>query len=127
PAPPEMKMFDFCVRARPGNAARFDAVFARVWVGEGAPPPETGLWWCHSAHPSGNLSDWSQPVQILTAEDRGWHSGPWKPSLAFPDPGSRRAAVFPAFIFFDGLYRTADPGPFPFAFTLGCLELDLRT
>jgi len=129
-APPEMKMFDFCVRPRPGDAARFDAVFARVWVGEGAPPPETGLWWCHSAQPSGNLADWSTPVQIMTAEDRGWHSGPWKPSLAFtdlafPDPGGRPAAITGAFVFFDGLYRTADPGPFPFAFTLGCLELDL--
>jgi len=28
-APPEMKMFDFCVRKR-GEA--FDAIFARVWV-----------------------------------------------------------------------------------------------
>jgi hypothetical protein len=112
-----MKMFDFCVRPH-GDA--FDAVYSRVWVGEGPPAPETGLWHCRSAQPSGNLADWSRPVQIMTAEDRGWHSGPWKPSLAFPDPVSRRAVVF-----FDGLYRTADPGPFPFAFTLGCLELDL--
>ena len=124
-APPEMKMFDFCVRPRPGDSAAFDAIFSRVWVSEGAPPPETGLWYCQAAQPSGNFADWSKPVQIMTAEDRGWHSGPWKPSLAFPDlaspdPGSRRA-----FIFFDGLYRTADPGPFPFAFTLGCIERDL--
>jgi hypothetical protein len=27
------------------------------------------------------------------------------------------------FVFFDGIYRTDDPGPFPFAFTLGCLKL----
>ena len=26
-----------------------------------------------------------------------------------------------ALVFFDGSYRTDDPGPFPFAFTLGCL------
>jgi hypothetical protein len=57
-------------------------------------------------------------VQILTAEDRGWHSGPWKPSLTYSDGGR-------ALVFFDGLYRTNDPGPFPFAFTLGCLEVDL--
>ena len=30
-----------------------------------------------------------------------------------------------AIVFFDGAYRTSDPGPFPFAFTLGCLEIEL--
>jgi hypothetical protein len=30
-----------------------------------------------------------------------------------------------ALVFFDGLYRTSDPGPFPFAFTLGCVEMIL--
>lgn len=113
-APPEMKMFDFCVRQR---GERFEAVFARVWVAGGTPPPETGLWWCHASLPSGSLAHWSTPVQIMTAEDRGWHSGPWKPSLVF---GGDRA-----FVFFDGSYRTSDPGPFPFAFTLGCLEITL--
>ena len=116
-APPEMKMFDFCVRQR-GDA--FDAIFARVWVAEGIPPAETGLWWCRSDRPSGALSEWSQPIQIMTAEDRGWHSGPWKPSLQFPEQGGDRALVF-----FDGAYRTSDRGPFPFAFTLGALEIDL--
>jgi len=28
-------------------------------------------------------------------------------------------------VFFDGLYRTSDPGPFPFAFTLGHFHVDL--
>ena len=78
-APPEMKMFDFCVRQR---GDEFDAIFSRVWVGAGTPPPETGLWWCRAGEPSGTLSNWSQPIQIMTAEDRGWHSGPWKPSFA---------------------------------------------
>jgi hypothetical protein len=36
-AGPEMKMFDFCVRQR-GDA--FDAIFARVCVRHGPPPPE---------------------------------------------------------------------------------------
>jgi hypothetical protein len=112
-----MKMFDFCVRERRGA---FEAVFARVWMKEGTPPPETGLWWCRAGTPSASLSDWSPPVQLMTAEDRGWHSGPWKPSLVFNDESGERALVF-----FDGLYRTNDPGPFPFAFTLGCLELEL--
>ena len=114
---PEMKMFDFCVRQR-GDA--FDAIFARVWVGGGTPPPETGLWWCRCKSPSATLSDWGQPVQITTAEDRGWHSGAWKPSVQFREREGKRALVF-----FDGAYRTNDPGPFPFAFTLGCLEIDL--
>src|SRR3984885_14957622 len=116
-APPEMKMLDFCVRERGGS---FHAIFARVWVAEGSPPPQTGLWWCRADSPSGILSRWTPPVQIMTAEDRGWHSGPWKPSLAFAEQSANRA-----FVFFDGLYRTDSPGPFPFAFTLGCLEVDL--
>ena len=116
-APPEMKMFDFCVRERAGG---FDAIFARVWVGEGAPQPETGLWWCRAERPSSTLSEWTAPIQIMTAEDCAWHSGPWKPSFQFCEQNGDRALVF-----FDGLYRTGDPGPFPFAFTLGCLEVDL--
>lgn len=116
-APPEMKMFDFCVRQR-GEA--FDAIFARVWVGAGTPPPETGLWWCRARKPSSIFLDWREPIQIMTATDRGWHSGPWKPSFQFQEQTHNRALVF-----FDGLYRTSDPGPFPFAFTLGCLEIDL--
>lgn len=116
-APPEMKMFDFCVRQRRES---FDAIFARVWVREGTPPPETGLWWCRADSPSSTLSGWSNPIQIMTSKDRGWHSGPWKPSFQFQAQAGERALVF-----FDGLYRTNDPGPFPFAFTLGCLEIDL--
>jgi hypothetical protein len=97
-APWEMKMFDFCVRQR---GDRFDAIFARIWVGDGTAPPETGLWWCRGDRPSGALPDWSQPIQIMTAEDRGWHSGPWKPSFQFHGQTKGRAIVF-----FDGAYRT---------------------
>jgi hypothetical protein len=118
-APSEMKMFDFCVRQ---HGAEFHAIFSRVWVGANTPPAETGLWWCKSAAPSTDLSRWTKPVQIMTAEDRGWHSGPWKPSFQFDGDLGERALVF-----FDGLYRTNDPGPFPFAFTLGCAEVHLPT
>ncbi len=111
-ASPEMKMFDFCVRGRAGS---FDAVFARVGAG-----PETGLWWCRAETPSGILTEWDQPIQIMTGEDRGWHSGPWKPTFEFDVENADLA-----FVFFDGSYRTSDPGPFPFAFTLGCLEIEL--
>jgi len=114
-APPEMKMFDFCVRERDGI---FHAIFSRVWVGQGEPPPETGFWWCSADKPSNNLSDWSRPIQIMTADDRGWHAGPWKPSFAFGEQGD-------VLVFFNGMYRTSDPGPFPFAFTLGCREIEL--
>jgi len=115
-APPEMKMFDFCVRE---HGAGFEAVFARVSVTGTPVSGETGLWWCSAQRPSGNLADWSQPVQIIDAEDRLWHSGPWKPSLAFDDAQPQRG-----FVFFDGMYRTGDPGPFPFVFTLGGVELN---
>lgn len=117
-AEPEFKMFDFCVRQRDVG---FDAIFARVWLESGVPPPEIGLWWCRADKPGGRLADWSQPIQIMTADDRGWHSGPWKPSFQFDANASERALVF-----FDGLYRTSDSGPFPFAFTLGCVELVFR-
>ena len=114
---PEMKMFDFCVSERAGS---FEAVFSRVFLGEGTAPPSTGLWWCQSESPSKLLSDWGRPVQIMSAEDRGWHSGPWKPSFQTEDDNPNHG-----FVFFDGAYRTSDPGPFPFAFTLGCLEFDV--
>ncbi|MBV8865302.1 MAG: hypothetical protein JO210_07880 [Acidobacteriaceae bacterium] len=116
-APPEMKMFDFCVRQRRDG---WHAVFSRVWVKESPPPPETGLWWCRANTPSESFSDWGQPVQIMTSEGANWHSGPWKPCLVFQE-----GDLGEALLFFDGLYRTNDPGPFPFAFTLGCLELEL--
>ena len=116
-APPEMKMFDFCVRQR---GAGFDAIFARVWVGEGAPSTDTGLWWCRADSPAATISEWSSPIQIMTAEDKGWHSGPWKPSFQFDEEIPNRATVF-----FDGLYSTGEPSPFPFVFTLGGLPVDL--
>lgn len=114
-APPEMKLFDFCVRQR---ANHFEAVFSRVWVAPTRPPLETGLWWCHSEQPASRLSGWSEPIEIMHIEDRGWRIGPWKPSLVFDE-----AVPNKTFVFFDGLYKTNDPGPFPFAFTLGCLEI----
>jgi len=116
-ASPEMKMFDFCVHQR---GSGFEAVFARVWMGRGQMPLDTGLWWCQAKEPSSRLSDWSEPIQIITGEDRGWHMGPWKPSFQFAGETGRRG-----FVFFDGLYRTSDPGPFPFVFTFGCAEIDL--
>jgi hypothetical protein len=115
-APPEIKLFDFCVRGRGGP---FEAVFARVSVGTDPALPETGLWWCCADRPYSTLSEWSSATQIMDARDCGWHSGAWKPSLHFHESIPDRLIIF-----FDGLYRTDEPGPFPFAFTLGCLECD---
>jgi hypothetical protein len=41
-----------------------------------------------------------------------------RPSLAMDEQDPRNM-----FVFFSGAYRTTDPGPFPFAFTAGCLEI----
>ena len=83
-APPEMKMFDFCVRQR-GDS--FDAIFARVWLGGGTPPTENGLWWCRARNPSGKPSDWSAPIQRAPAVAI---SGRRPPELSqnFTRPGS---------------------------------------
>ncbi len=113
---PEEKVFDFSVIQ---TGSGYEAVFSRVWLANSASPPSTGLWWCHSDSPSPNLLDWSRPVQIMTAEDRGWHAGPWKPSFNYSDADPARM-----FVFFDGVYKVDRPGPFPYVFTLGCLELE---
>jgi len=112
-APAEMKMFDFHV-FRAGAA--YEAVFSRVSL-QGTPPAHAGLWRCRCDQPSPHLADWSDPVQIMTAADRGWHSGPWKPSTAVT-PDLERLLIF-----FSGTYSRQDGSPFPFVFTLGCLEL----
>lgn len=96
----------------------YEAVFSRVWVAQGEPPAETGLWWCRAEAPFSDLSRWSRPVQIMTAENRGWHTGPWKPSFQYSESDPNRM-----FVSFDGLYAKQEAGPFPYAFTLGCLEI----
>ena len=114
-APEQMKVFDFCVREA-GDG--FEAVFSRVWLGKGAAPAETGLWWCRADSPATELADWSEPVQLMTAESASWHTGPWKPSLQYEESDPKEM-----FIFFDGAYTRGEPGGFPFAFTLGCLQV----
>jgi hypothetical protein len=114
--PADQRVFDFCVHRRSHG---YETVFSRVWLADGVPPPDTGLWWCESNTPSSRMSDWSRPVQILSAEDRGWRTGPWKPSVGYgeTDPGR-------LFVFFDGAYRRTGGGAFPYVFTVGCLEMD---
>ena len=114
--PPSEKVFDFCAYS---SSQGYEAVFSRVWLAPTAAPAETGLWWCHAPTASPRMADWSRPVQIMTGEDRGWHGGPWKPSARYGDADPSRL-----FVFFDGAYTKAGGGPFPFAFTLGCLEID---
>jgi hypothetical protein len=115
-APDAMKMFDFAVTQ---ISSGYEAVFSRVALAPDSPPGAPGLWWCRADFPSSKLEHWSEPVQIMTAEDRGWHTGPWKPCLRFDEHTPARR-----FVFFDGTYKTNDPGPFPYAFTLGCLEIE---
>jgi hypothetical protein len=110
---PEFKLFDF----RPiQTTTGWVAVFSRVWLAESEPSAETGLWWSQCDHLSSQFSDWTGHIQIVNAE-KGWHSGPWKPSMHYSDIDPDRM-----FVFFDGMYRKNEAGPFPFAFTLGCLE-----
>jgi hypothetical protein len=116
-APPEMKLFDFCVIQ---TQTGYEAVFSRVWLAKSDAPPDTGLWWCHSKEPAPELSGWSKPVQIMTAENRGWHTGPWKPSVQHSDTDPNRLLVF-----FDGAYIRG-ASPFPYAFTLGCVEIEMK-
>jgi hypothetical protein len=112
-APADMKMFDFHVFQA---GAAYEAVFSRVSL-RGMPSAYSGLWLCRCDRPSPRLADWSNPVQIMTAADRGWHSGPWKPTTAVTaDPDK-------LLVFFSGAYSRQDGSPFPFVFTLGCLEL----
>jgi hypothetical protein len=112
--PAEEKVFDFCVLPR---ADGYEAVFSRVWLAGTPAPVRTGLWWCRCASPSADMADWSAPIQIMTAEEGGWHGSPWKPSLQYGGTDPDRM-----FVFFDGTYGTGGPGPFPVALTLGCLE-----
>jgi hypothetical protein len=55
----------------------------------------------------------------MTAEDHGWHAGSWKPSVRYGESDPRRM-----FVFFDGMYARPESGAFPYAFTLGCLEIE---
>jgi len=112
----EEKVFDFCVIERDTG---YEAVFSKVWLGKPPAPAATGLWWCQCRVPSADFAEWSEPIQIMTARDCGWHAGPWKPCIRYGEANPRRM-----FVFFDGSYKKDEPGPFPFAFTLGCLEID---
>jgi hypothetical protein len=114
-APAEEKVFDFCVFQ---GVSGYEAVFSRVWLASGKAPSQTGLWWCRADAPGSDRSNWSEPVQIMSAEDRGWHVGPWKPSLQYDGGNSMEM-----FVFFSGCYRTSAAGGFPFSFTMGCLEI----
>ena len=115
--PAEEKVFDFCVIQTRGG---YEAVFSKVWLGKTAAPATTGLWWCESAGPSSDFKDWSAPRQIMDATYRGWHAGPWKPSVRYGEADPTRM-----FVFFDGGYmKENDLHGFPFSFTLGCLEIE---
>ena len=116
---PEMKMFDFCVRQR-GDS--FDAIFARVWLGGGARAcvkPDCGGAG-HGTHRASSRTG-AQP----TSDHDGGRSrlalGPMEAIVSI-----RSTKLEPAHLYSStGLIERSDPGPFPFAFTVGCLEIDL--
>jgi hypothetical protein len=114
-APAEEKVFDFCVQPVERG---YEAVFSRVSVAPTERPLTAGLWWCRADTASCERSDWSEPVQVMSAADSPWNTGPWKPAWRYAENDRKNVLVF-----FDGVSRKNVPGGSPFAFTLGCLEL----
>src|SRR5437870_3926614 len=64
-------------------------------------------------------TDRSEPVRIMSATDSPWNTGPWKPAWRYPENDRKKMLVF-----FDGVSRKHKAEGIPFAFTLGCLELE---
>jgi hypothetical protein len=115
-APAEDRVFDFCVQPVERG---YEAVFSRVWVAGTEPPPTTGFWWCRADTPSSELGGWSEPVQIMSAADSPWNTGPWKPAWRYMENDRKRMLVL-----FNGVARKSEAEGPPFAFTLGCLQLE---
>ena len=116
-APAEEKLFDFY--AQPCGD-HYEAIFSKVWLGKTPAPANTGLWWCRCERPSTDFEDWTERVQLMTAADRGWHAGPWRPSFRYLDSDLQKLLVF-----FDGGYmKPGETAGFPYAFTLGTLEVE---
>lgn len=111
----EEGVFDFCaIETQTG----YEAVFTRLAYPRGAAPERAGLWWCEAKMPASEMAGWSAPVQIMSAQDRGWHSAPWKPCLRYGEADPNEM-----FVFFDGQRSESEPDWFPYQFTLGCLEI----
>jgi hypothetical protein len=118
----EEKVFDFYVLPREGG---YEAIFSKVWLAKTPPPPDTGLWWCRCDRLSSNFDDWTDRVQLMTAADRGWHGGPWRPSFRYVSSSRMADGEHKMLVFFDGGYvKQGDTSGFPYAFTLGCLEVE---
>jgi len=88
----------FAVRDRQGASSHSEDNAGHVVilrsVRDSPPPAETGLWWYCAAYPSRDLGDWSQPVQIMSAADRGWHAGQWKPCARYGETATDQLLVF---------------------------------
>ncbi len=76
----------------------------------------SGLWWSYADQPSENPKEWSEPVQLLKADDGTlWHrNGIWKPTFHYDEQAPDRR-----YVFFNGLYQDADA---PFDVSIGRLE-----
>ena len=64
-APPEMKMFDFCVRGNEEITHLKGNFLTSLSKGRHAAAPRPACWWCRAKTPAGALADWSQPIQIM--------------------------------------------------------------
>ncbi|QBD75560.1 hypothetical protein EPA93_05895 [Ktedonosporobacter rubrisoli] len=86
--------FDACVLARHD---RFDMLLARLYLTPTYQEARdnSGLWWLSASHLAEALEQWSEPIQILKANDgTPWHNGGvWKPTFHYDDV-SRKFYVF---------------------------------
>ncbi|HEU4702928.1 MAG TPA: hypothetical protein VFS37_10640 [Conexibacter sp.] len=95
----------------------FEAVFSRFALSF-QPRDDWGIWWHRADEPYDSPARWSEPVQLVQANDgSAWHSlGVWKPTIGYSDTQPGRA-----FVFFDG--------GFPFGrgaeYTTGCVECEV--
>ena len=78
-AGPDMKMFDFCVRPKGNGIRRYlrarlgsETVRLRLRLVYGGVVPST---------PHGRFPNGVTRFRSCRPRDRGWHSGPWKPSF----------------------------------------------
>jgi hypothetical protein len=124
--PPEMDVFDNAVieardqrrrfHSRGQGSPHFEAMVARFGLSF-APEDDWGLWWQRASRPYDDPAKWSEPVQLVRANDgTPWHAlGIWKPTFQYSDADPGRA-----FVFFDGGFM--DPASGRPNYALGCLE-----